>query len=249
MSHNDEKSLYIQRVQHDVARHSQELLRENEQLRILAANFEFEVRRLERTAEEQRAAYDAERIALKQRLAEIEAESRRREREAMEVEQQHANLTNLYVASYRLHSTLEREEVLETMQEIIINLVGCEELAIFEVQPGAKALTLSASFGIDASRYGSWPVDRGRIGQTVRSGEMWVRGEGTDGALAIGEQDLTACIPLTLSGRVTGAIALFRLLPQKQGIEAVDRELFELLGTHAAMALHATSFTRLETVQ
>jgi hypothetical protein len=249
VSQNDEKSLYIQRVQHDVARHSQELLRENEQLRILAANLEFEVRRLERTAEEQRAAYDAERVALTQRLAEIEAESRRREREAMEVEQQHANLTNLYVASYRLHSTLDREEVLETVQEIIINLVGCEELAIFELQPGAKSLTLSASFGIDASRYGSWPVDRGRIGQTVRSGEMWVRGEGADGALAIGEQDLTACIPLTLSGRVTGAVALFRLLPQKRTIEAVDRELFELLGTHAAMALHTTSYTRWETVQ
>ena len=248
MSPNDEKSLYIQRVQHDVARHSQELLRENEQLRILAANYEFEVRRLERTAEEQRAAHDAEREALKQRLAEIEAESRRREREAMEVEQQHANLTNLYVASYRLHSTLDREEVLETMQEIIINLVGCEELAIFELQPGARTLTLSASFGIDASRYGSWPADRGRIGQTVRSGEMWVRGEGADQELAIGEHDLTACIPLTLSGRVTGAIALFRLLPQKRTIEAVDRELFELLGTHAAMALHTTSHSGCETM-
>jgi hypothetical protein len=37
---------------------------------------------------------------------------------------------------------------------------------------------------------------------------------------------------------VSGAIALFRLLPQKSGIEAVDRELFELLATHAATALH-----------
>lgn len=249
MSQNDEKSLYIQRVQHDVARHSQELLRENERLRILAANYEFEVRRLERTAEEQRAAYDAERVALKQRLTEIEAESRRRERESMEVEQQHANLTNLYVASYRLHSTLEREEVLETVQEIIINLVGCEELAIFELQPGASSLTLSASFGIDASRYGSWPADRGRIGHVVRTGEMWVRGEALDPATAIGEHDLTACIPLTLAGRVTGAIALFRLLPQKRSIEAVDRELFELLATHAAMALHTTSLTRFEMVQ
>jgi GAF domain-containing protein len=39
---------------------------------------------------------------------------------------------------------------------------------------------------------------------------------------------------------VTGAIAIFRLLPQKVGLEEVDRELFELLATHAATALYCT---------
>ena len=41
--------------------------------------------------------------------------------------------------------------------------------------------------------------------------------------------------------RVTGAIAIFRLLPQKTGFEEVDRELFELLATHAATALYCTA--------
>jgi hypothetical protein len=40
---------------------------------------------------------------------------------------------------------------------------------------------------------------------------------------------------------VTGAIAIYRLLPQKSGFEEVDRELFELLATHAATALYCTS--------
>jgi hypothetical protein len=39
---------------------------------------------------------------------------------------------------------------------------------------------------------------------------------------------------------VTGAIALFRLLPQKPALEDVDHELFELLATHAATALYCT---------
>jgi hypothetical protein len=39
---------------------------------------------------------------------------------------------------------------------------------------------------------------------------------------------------------VTGAIALFRLLPQKAGFQAVDRELFDLLATHAATALYCS---------
>ncbi len=55
------------------------------------------------------------------------------------------------------------------------------------------------------------------------------------------EKDLTACIPLKVDGKVTGALALFRLLPQKQGFEAVDHELFDLLATHAATALHASA--------
>jgi hypothetical protein len=45
---------------------------------------------------------------------------------------------------------------------------------------------------------------------------------------------------LTLDGRVTGAIAIFKLLPQKAGIEDLDREIFELLATHAATALYCT---------
>ena len=54
------------------------------------------------------------------------------------------------------------------------------------------------------------------------------------------EPGLTACIPLKLEDRVVGAIALFRLLPQKSGFESLDMELFELLGTHAATALYAS---------
>ena len=45
-------------------------------------------------------------------------------------------------------------------------------------------------------------------------------------------------IPLHLNQRVVGLIALFKLLPQKTGIEPVDQELFEVLSTHAARALH-----------
>ena len=147
-----------------------------------------------------------------------------------ELEQQHANLTTLYVACFRLHSTLDREDVLGAIQEIIINMVGCEELAILELDGDAK-LTLTSSFGIDAARFGVAP----RIDASVRSGEIWIRDEDEE------PHHLTAVVPLVLGDRVIGAIALFRLLQHKQGLEAIDRELFELLGTHAAMALHTTT--------
>ena len=52
------------------------------------------------------------------------------------------------------------------------------------------------------------------------------------------EESAIVSIPLHLNGRVVGVIALFKLLPQKTGIEPVDRELFAVLSTHAARALH-----------
>jgi GAF domain-containing protein len=47
-------------------------------------------------------------------------------------------------------------------------------------------------------------------------------------------------VPLKLGDQLVGALALFRLLPQKAGFEPLDRELFELLATHAATALYSS---------
>ncbi|HEV2721355.1 MAG TPA: diguanylate phosphodiesterase, partial [Thermoanaerobaculia bacterium] len=54
------------------------------------------------------------------------------------------------------------------------------------------------------------------------------------------EEQLTACIPLKLDDRVVGVIGIFRLLQQKQGLEPLDFELFDLLSSHAASALFCT---------
>jgi hypothetical protein len=63
-------------------------------------------------------------------------------------------------------------------------------------------------------------------------------GIGVDDEHGGAEADAIVSIPLHLNGRVVGVIALFKLLPQKNGIEPVDRELFAVLSTHAARALH-----------
>ncbi len=81
--------------------------------------------------------------------------------------------------------------------------------------------------------------DGDRIGRTAATGERYVRnGNAPDPAATSEEGDLTACIPLRVDGKVTGAIALFRLLSHKPGLEEADHELFDLLGTQAATALY-----------
>jgi len=63
-------------------------------------------------------------------------------------------------------------------------------------------------------------------------------GIGIDDEHAGTEETAIVSIPLHLNNRVVGVVALFKLLPQKNGIEPVDRELFAVLSTHAARALH-----------
>ncbi|HEX7191695.1 MAG TPA: GAF domain-containing protein [Thermoanaerobaculia bacterium] len=160
----------------------------------------------------------------------------------VDVEQQNTNLANLYVATYQLHGTLDRDRVLGAIKEVIINLIGSEELGIWEVT-GDK-LTLLDSFGIDPRQWERVALDReaGLVGLVAETGQRFVTGE-ADLVGAGREEELHACIPLKLDDTVIGVIGIFRLLPQKSGFEPIDLELFELLGSHAATALYCTRAT------
>ena len=166
-------------------------------------------------------------------IGELEEQSRRFSERYIEVEEQNTKLANLYVASYQLNGTLDRARVIAAIEEIIINLIGCEELGIWELDENASSLVLAGSFGIDAADWESVPLGSGLIGSVAASGERFI-------ADANPATEVVACIPLKLDERVVGAIAIFSLLQQKQGLEPLDYELFDLLASHAASALFCT---------
>jgi len=177
----------------------------------------------------------AELTLLRARLEEIEQENDRHLQEYQQVEQQTANLSNLYVASYQLHSSVDRDVVLKTIEEIVINLIGSEEMAIFEADERGR-FRVAASVGIDASRFGPFRLGEGPIGRRLAAGEVFVNespAESHDG--------LTACVPLKIGESTIGALAVFRLLAHKPALERLDRELFELLAVHASTALHCAT--------
>ena len=120
------------------------------------------------------------------------------------------------------------------------NLIGSEELAIFEREPGSAELSLVASFGVDEAPLRHIAVGRGLIGRAAATGEVYVHGEGDAGVAVPAEAQVTACIPLSLDGQVTAVIAIFRLLSHKPALAAADRELFDLLASQAAVALYCT---------
>lgn len=193
------------------------------------------------------ARLEREKAELEATLAKVEAERRELSALFVDGERSHAGIASLYVATDRLHASLDRREVLVAIQEIITNLIGCEELAVFEVDPGSKVLKLAASLGIDEGRFASVPFGEGVIGEVASSGEPYfapapgsrAKQDKAAGAPTVkGALGLTACIPLKRGEVVTGAIAVFRLLAHKAALTAIDRELLSVLIPHAALALY-----------
>jgi len=169
--------------------------------------------------------------ALRSENERLRLENEQYRKQFTELEARHTDLANLYVASYQLHGTLDREGVVAAIQEIVINLIGSESFGVFEctadaMQPiCAVGLSPEETFRVERLGHQLW-------GELQR-GELLLR------PAAVGEW--LAWLPLKINGRVTGVIAIRQLLPHKEGLEPVDFELFDLLANQAATSLLCTS--------
>jgi Skp family chaperone for outer membrane proteins len=241
---NDERSEeYVRKVQEGTRRFIEDLMQQNQRLEALVASLEAErLGHQEEIAELKRElqSFRQQEASLHAQMTQADEQNRRLAERFQEVERQNSNLANLYVASHRIHGASKRDDVLAAIEEIVMNLIGCEELAVFERAGTEPVLRRIDSVGIDPRRDLAVFFGTGVIGRAAATGDLFVR----DASAAAGgdaDADITACIPLRLDGVVTGAIAVYRLLPQKPGLEEVDFELFDLLGMHAATALRFTA--------
>jgi nitrate/nitrite-specific signal transduction histidine kinase len=230
---------------------TQDLLKENERLRFQVVHLEETVKKkleapdsgqqdsMSEDTTEKLAQYEVRLAELEARLSEIEAENVDFVQRYIDVEEQNNNLANLYVASYQLHSTLDYEEVLQIILEIIINLIGGEIFAIYLLDEKAKTLNPEACEGLSISEIPQVPLGEGIIGQTVVANESYFNDNPSEDLKELFADPLV-CIPLTIKDDVIGTIALFRLLQQKITFAPVDFELFTLLAGHAATAIFSS---------
>lgn len=237
---------------------TQQLVQENERLRYRIVQLEQQVREAEAGRDRQLlAALQVENERLKEKVAflekrfsEVQQENEDFAQKYVEVAQQNEGLANLYVASFQLHSTLDPEEVMGIVKEIIINLVGSEEFVIFVVDKRTGELSPVAWEGPFAMQEGEpVPWDAALLDRVTRSGQPYFA--------ATGERRRgtpLACVPLTIKHEVVGAIAVFRLLVQKPALAALDMEILNLLAAHAATAivssrLYADADRKLKTIE
>jgi hypothetical protein len=241
---------YVLQVRENTQKYIEALIEENERLRSLVNDLEEQGKQTDLrlgVAESELGRIESERQKLAERIEQIEVESEDLLGQFQEIERQNSDLASLYVASYRLHETIKRNEVIAVIEEIVINMIGSEELAIFELDREAGKLKLVDSLGIDPNDLERVTLNESRIEgaadvlqQVVETGERYVVDSGDGEALEKGT-GLTACIPLVLDSQVIGAIAVFRLLDQKGSkLAPLDFELFDLLATHAASALYCS---------
>ena len=227
---------------------TEELLRENERLRFRVSGLQ---REMEQAAaqgttgspaaaelNERVRALEKERDELLGRFRHVEEINRSVAARYDEIDAQNNHLANLYVASYQLHATLNFAEVLVTVKEILINLIGAEAFGIFWVDERHQHLKTEASQGMGESVPETIRPDRGPL-QRAAAGESYY----ADPLPAPGKPDPAspiACVPLRIGTRVIGVIAIYQLLTQKERFEPLDFELFTLLAGHAATALFSS---------
>ncbi|MEL6547779.1 MAG: GAF domain-containing protein [Myxococcota bacterium] len=238
------------------AEFTEDLLKENERLRFRVAELENDQkqsgsdRALVQELLQKISRLESEKEALVTRFGEVEQENRDFADRYVTIEQENNNLLNIYVASYQLHSTLDFDEVLGAIAEVVLNFIGAEVFLVAMLEEGWDGLRVLVDEGLTLE---SERLElRGVVGDVVSSGVPHFVTEIED--LEVDFDSPAICIPLKIKDQVIGVISIYKFLRQKKRLASVDHELFTLLAGHAATALFASklytdSKRKLNTIQ
>jgi GAF domain-containing protein len=231
---------------------TEELLRENERLRAAAHKIESENAALRTQLRSDDAIREAlkkidelekEKEALLSHFTQVEAVTNRFSRRYSEIEEELANLANLYVASYQLHSAIRLPTVVQHLRELLAQLVGARSHAVYLADEKRRMLVPISSDGVDLDRLPR--VQLVDASEPPRGASAVLERVFLTGVPHIEEGEVThsglespaACLPMRIAERAVGVIAVYELLPQKERFVPVDFELFKMLAAHAATAL------------
>lgn len=174
-------------------------------------------------------------VTLERRLAQLEAEQIQLTERALGAEQRLARAAQLYASVSQLHQASDTDDVVTVVKEVVANLVGCEEMGVYDVWPLGPVCTYVDGIGLDADRFGTLPPTSAIIRSVIASRRTVI--PETPTAETILGRPVSAIVPLTDGDAVCGLVILFQLLRQKPALESADRDLLEALGTHAGRAL------------
>jgi hypothetical protein len=147
----------------------------------------------------------------------------------------------LATARKRLAASCDQQDALEGLREIVGTFLGSEEVGLFTVDRGMASFKVSWSFGVDLENYDLLKA-LGKAGrERVMRGEYHVdtarhdrRGKG---------EAAQAFIPIKVDAQTVAVLAILRLLPQKNGFDGSDFELFQLLANEAGAPLFGGMLT------
>jgi hypothetical protein len=155
----------------------------------------------------------------------------------------HENDPRLEAAQKRLRESVDQDDAIEAIREIVTNLLGCEEIGLFTVssenQPASYGLLWS--FGIDPQRHKTLDAFDQSALDRVLQGELHIAQVAYDGQGNHENLPLRAFVPISLHGRIVAVLVMLKLLPQKLGFDEADINLVKLLSTEAGRCLFERS--------
>ncbi|HEX2663406.1 MAG TPA: GAF domain-containing protein [Candidatus Acidoferrum sp.] len=154
-----------------------------------------------------------------------------------QLERHHFLLERLHATSTRLIQAVEQGQVFEAIGEIIGDLIGSEEAAIFLYRATQQTFSPVWSTGVGQEILRQFTLGAGLVGRAAHEGASQFRHRMPAAPLLPCEENLTVCVPLKLDREVIGVIVILGLLPPKNGLEWVDFELLKFLETYGAVAV------------
>lgn len=246
-----ERETFLQTFLKKGAEFTEELVRENERLRRQAMDLETENANLRTQLASDSAMRDLvrkiehlerDKRQLLSHVHEAEAVSTRVTDRYREMESELGNLAYLYVAGNQLHSTLRLSRAVRHLKELLQQLVGAKDYALYFIDPARTELVTIAHEG---ERLGPDRVALRGEGADVGTPAGYVEVVQLTGEPRIEAGPLAACgkakpaavVPMRFDDQVVGVIVVFTVFEQKDRFVQVDFELFKMLSAHAATAL------------
>jgi hypothetical protein len=230
-----------------------EIVRENERLRSRVQLLESDLVKAEGILSTEFEGARGERDRLSLEAGKLVEENQDFARRYVELEEHATGLANLYAATFQLHATLDPAEVVKTITEIAINLIGAADFILYLTDDAKGDFVVAAREGEYSPKFPRLPaltlaLEREAIGQ-----RRTVFAE-LDPRVADGQKAPICCTPLVFRDRLVGVLTVYALLSHKKSFSGLDRELFDLLGDQAALAIvssqcFVTVDRKLKTVQ
>ncbi len=221
---------------------TEQLLEENERLKYQIIRLEEENRAIAQISMSHQAyeellskmrLVEEEHHTLMARYQSAEGESKEFKERYEEIEDENNRLANLYIASYQLHSTLDLKEVVRICFEIIINLVGSLDFALFIASESGTLVPVRTQ-GRALDSLHPVPLGEGVIGRAAKERMLYIRGHKR---VASALDDPMVVVPLIVKNELLGMFVIYSFLTHKPAMTDLDRELLNLLAGHAGTAI------------
>ncbi len=147
--------------------------------------------------------------------------------------------TKLYAANQVLLLAVRDAQVSAALVEICSNLLGCEEVAIVEIERGTHAVHFAGEEGLSPQKREALIRNAPLLESWIELGNIAIplgQEKSSAALLALG---ISALVPLWKDKRSSAALVLFQLLPQRNGFDAEDREILQLLSIYAGPCLRS----------